>query len=102
MKTTTRPVQNGPKQVGQKRHISSCRHFFSSGIRASTVKEDDPLALMGEQLLYIPMSSVTNMISIGEGNYKFNTNPQSTRSCIIVSIADRAIWSCVQGLAAHW
>jgi hypothetical protein len=39
----------------------------TTGITSSTIKEDDPLALMGEQLLYIPESSLSHMISIGEG-----------------------------------
>ena len=39
----------------------------SVGVTASAVKENDPLALMREQLLYIPESALTNMITIGEG-----------------------------------
>ena len=39
----------------------------TTGITSSTIKEDDPFALMGEQLLYIPESYLSHMISIGEG-----------------------------------
>ena len=41
--------------------------YICTGINASSIKEDDPLAMMGEQLLYIPESSLSHMIPIGEG-----------------------------------
>ena len=43
-------------------------YTLHAGITTSAIKEDDPLALIGEQLLYISESSVTNMVRIGEGN----------------------------------
>ena len=41
--------------------------LFYTGITASTIKENDPLAIIGEQMLYISNSSLKNMIPIGEG-----------------------------------
>ena len=38
-----------------------------TGVTTGTIKEDDPLALIGEQLLYISATSLSRMVPIGEG-----------------------------------
>ncbi len=71
------------------------------GITSSTIKEDDPLALMGEQLLYIPESSLSQMISIGEGKPIIRGHNELL-NCTEPHALCRAIWVCVQGIPAHW
>ena len=53
------------------RYYNASTNFgMHTGVTTGTIKEDDPLALIGEQLLYISATSLSRMVPIGEGKCK--------------------------------